>query len=200
MNREVHVPFCERLGVQFPRPTCQIQKAGSANDKVTRMLKRSGWVGSGQFKLSQTSPVVVSGDFEMTPRAPKTLIQDLHFPFPEGFAYTAIATEPWFAKTIQPQQASWYCYPRTIESVSELNIPTSLSADKFPADKEIANAVAQYRVRYSRIDEHKVVANRTFVFDAGRLVCDSHDATLWRDVTKVIETDLQDEIFLKPIQ
>ncbi len=22
MNREVHVPFCERLGVQFPRPTC----------------------------------------------------------------------------------------------------------------------------------------------------------------------------------
>ena len=22
MNREVHVPFCERLGVQLPRPTC----------------------------------------------------------------------------------------------------------------------------------------------------------------------------------
>jgi hypothetical protein len=22
MNREVHVPFCERLGVRFPRPTC----------------------------------------------------------------------------------------------------------------------------------------------------------------------------------
>lgn len=22
VNREVHAPFCERLGVQFPRPTC----------------------------------------------------------------------------------------------------------------------------------------------------------------------------------
>ena len=46
----------------------------------------------------------------------------------------------------------------------------------------------------------EVVAHRTFVFDAGKHVCDSSNAVLWREVTKVIEADLQDEIFLKSIQ
>jgi hypothetical protein len=179
-----------------------IQKEGSSNDKVKRGLNRSQWVGSGQFKLTHTAPDVVSADFEMRPQAPKNLVKDMHWPFPEGFAYLtmAIATEPIFVKTIPPQQALWYCTPRTIESVSELTIPPPLAVEKLPPDKEIANAVAQYRVRYSRIDEHKAVARRTFVFDAGKHVCDSRDAALWREVTQVITADLHDELFLKSIR
>jgi hypothetical protein len=32
MNREVHVRFCERLGVQFPGPTRQTEKSRQRDD------------------------------------------------------------------------------------------------------------------------------------------------------------------------
>jgi len=43
MNREVHVRFCERLGVQFPGPTRLVSRVAPVHTAVRNCTRDEGW-------------------------------------------------------------------------------------------------------------------------------------------------------------